>query len=218
MDRGAWQATVHGVTESDTTEILCTHNCENAKKAFLLGSFRAWQAVYRLHFRPHSPPGPAPFCSEPPTHPYIATLLNPSSREKPTCSLESWAPLLPLRKSRASKSWITLDDPRSGGTESAASHWRGEGVKLARTSLPWGRQVRGRLYSSHGAPHPTCRGRWRATATVSERAENKASPSADPQEWERARQAVDQGNLPGGGKPMRDGVSWTRLKLMWKDK
>ena len=24
-DRGAWQATVHGVTESGTTEVPCTH-------------------------------------------------------------------------------------------------------------------------------------------------------------------------------------------------
>ena len=56
---------------------------------------------------------------------------------------------------------FTLDDPRSGGIENAASHWRGEGVKLARISLPWGRQVWGRIFSSHRAPHPTCNGQWR---------------------------------------------------------
>ena len=131
------------------------------QKPFLLGSFLAWQAVYRLDFRTLSPPGPMLSCNEQPTHPYIATLLNPSYREKPICSLEFWSPLPPQRKSRANKSWITLDDPRSGGIENAASHWRGEGVKLARISLPWGRQVWGRISSSHRAPHPTCNGQWR---------------------------------------------------------
>ena len=106
MDSRAWQATVHGVTESQTQLRYCAHTTvrmQKKKLSFLAASERGKQ-LYRLDFRPHSPPGPVPFCSEPPTHPYIATLLNPSSREKPICSPESWAPLLPLRKSRASKS------------------------------------------------------------------------------------------------------------------
>ena len=31
MDRGTWQATVHGVAESDTTEYMCTHALRGRK-------------------------------------------------------------------------------------------------------------------------------------------------------------------------------------------
>ena len=35
MDRGAWQATVHGVTELDTAEQACMHAGNNHLKRFL---------------------------------------------------------------------------------------------------------------------------------------------------------------------------------------
>ena len=42
MDRGAWQATVHGVTESDTTEPTHTNYLHNNLQKFECGLLAKW--------------------------------------------------------------------------------------------------------------------------------------------------------------------------------
>ena len=62
MDRGAWQATVHGITESDTTERLSTH--ENFyfqfSKRLLIPSYQFLCSSPKDHFEHHGSEGPLP--------------------------------------------------------------------------------------------------------------------------------------------------------------
>lgn len=147
---------------------------------FLLAARPAWQAVYRLDFRPYSFPWPMLLFLEQPTHPYIATLFSPShgkSLGPGICSLNHWALLPPWRKSRANVSWIKLNHPRRGEMEDNALHWKG-GPSKSGYDFPTLDREDGRSGgSSSAATRPThdCSGRWRSNGDGNHKAQRTGS-------------------------------------------
>ena len=49
VDRGAWQATVHGVTESDMTEVTW-HACIGFNSSHLIYAIRTFTIIYNRHY------------------------------------------------------------------------------------------------------------------------------------------------------------------------